>query len=524
MLENREQDRKNEGDDICIETDSPKRKANLLIVDDHLDSVRTLSIILSSHGFRVRKAISAQMALEAVEAEPPDLILLDIKMPDVDGYTFCATLKAESQTKDIPIIFLSVLDKALHKVKAFESGAVDYITKPFQPKEVLARISHQLIIQKQRKQLKQHNQRLKQEIRERRQAEAETKLLLTTIQAVSQASNFNDAVYSVLCEVRRGITWDYGEAWILSKDGTTLELCRTCYDSDDSLLNDFHNTTSELTFARDVEFLGEIWKSLQPIWIENLTQQETLSFLRTEAAIAAGLKTAFGIPILKKEEVLAVLVFFKRGQMPYESKLVKLVNAIALQLGELMQRLQVEDELRRANLELQRLANLDGLTQLANRRCFDESLNQEWQRLQREHACLALILCDIDYFKQYNDYYGHQAGDICLKKVAVVLVYNSRRSTDLVARYGGEEFVILLPHTEVDGAIYVAQQIQKEIANLGISHDNSVVNKYVTLSIGIACVVPSPESSPDNLVAAADRALYTAKAQGRNTYCVSYDN
>ncbi|KAF3890739.1 diguanylate cyclase [Tolypothrix bouteillei VB521301] len=497
-------------------------KANLLIVDDHLDNLRILAAILNKHGYKVRKAMSGHVAIETIRVEKPDLILLDIKMPDMDGYEVCTALKNSSETSEIPIIFLSALDDATDKVKAFESGCADYITKPFQAEEVLVRISHQLTIQKQRQELSAQNQRLHEEIQEKEQAEAETKLLLKTIQAVSQASNFDLALDAILCEVRQGIAWDYAEVWILSEDGTNLQLRRTSYDSKQVQFNRFHKASSPLRFAPYMGLVGQVWEFLQPVWIEDLAQVQPPVFLRTEAAIACGLKAAFGVPILLDQQLLAVLVFFKQSQIPYEFKIVQLVNAVALQLGELMQRKKAEESLRQAHQKLQRLANLDSLTQIANRRCFDEAFSQEWRRSRREGTFLALILCDVDYFKYYNDRYGHQAGDICLKQVAQALANNSRRPADLVARYGGEEFIVLLPNTDLNGAVHIAQKIQTEIAALGIAHESSLISQVVTISMGIACVVPTLENSPENLIATADEALYVAKARGRNTYSISY--
>ncbi|HBL14836.1 MAG TPA: diguanylate cyclase response regulator [Cyanobacteria bacterium UBA11162] len=173
-------------------------------------------------------------------------------------------------------------------------------------------------------------------------------------------------------------------------------------------------------------------------------------------------------------------------------------------------------QLEAANRELQRLASLDGLTQIANRRSFDECLQHEWKRLAREKAPLSLILCDIDFFKAYNDTYGHQAGDKCLKEVAQILHQAVRRPADLVARYGGEEFVIILPNTEVKGAVLVAQAIRSKLQAEAIPHAGSQVSDYVTLSFGVGGMIPRPGSSPNELIAMADQALYQAKLEGRD--------
>jgi two-component system, cell cycle response regulator len=275
------------------DTEALKNHADLLIVDDNIDNLALLSAILSQQGYRVRKAINGKVALKAIFLEPPDLILLDIKMPVIDGYAVCNQLKASPQTREIPIIFLSALDEAMDKIRAFEVGGEDYITKPFLAEEVLLRVRHQLKIQKQQQELKEHNRRLQKEIQERRQAEAATQLLLTTIHAVHQASDFKRALEILLCKVRQAMDWDYGEGWILGDDSMTLQLSQTCHDPmHDVSLNQFHQARLEISFTDGVGLLGRVWATHQSEWIEDVSQKQAPVFLRTEAAIRAGLKAA----------------------------------------------------------------------------------------------------------------------------------------------------------------------------------------------------------------------------------------
>ncbi|NJR66972.1 MAG: PleD family two-component system response regulator [Leptolyngbyaceae cyanobacterium CRU_2_3] len=302
---------------------------NILIVDDKPDNLRFLSEILTQQGYDTRTVISGRMALMAAETAPPELILLDIFMPGMDGYEVCHKIKSDPNTCDIPIIFLSALDDVSDKVRAFEVGGVDYITKPFETGEVLARVKTHLT------------------------------------------------------------------------------------------------------------------------------------------------------------------------------------------------RYRFQQELQLANQELKRLVNLDSLTQLANRRCFNEHLEQEWRRLMRDQQPLSLILCDIDFFKQYNDTYGHPAGDACLRQVAMVLQICVKRPADLASRYGGEEFAITLPKTPRSGAIELAQRIQVEIRQLRQVHATSSVSPYLTLSLGIATLIPQGDRSPDHLIAAADQALYQAKQAGRDCFALA---
>jgi diguanylate cyclase (GGDEF)-like protein len=325
---------------------------SILLVDDKPDNLRLLSTMLIEHQYEVRRVTKGVMALKTAKAAPPDLIVLDIKLPDIDGYEVCQSLKSDSLTAEIPIIFISALDHVLDKVKAFSVGGVDYITKPFQVEEVLVRVKNHLTLRTQHKQLLEQNERLQQEIQARKEIEA------------------------------------------------------------------------------------------------------------------------------------------------------------ALQESQL--------ELQKLNQELQRLVHLDGLTQTANRRQFDHYLQQEWDRLIAEQKPLSLIMCDVDYFKSYNDTYGHQAGDDCLRAIAQAISQAISRSTDLVARYGGEEFGIILPQTELGEAEAIAQKIQQEVQYLKLVHSQSQASAYITLSLGITCLIPQPNSSQCLLIEWADRALYQAKKQGRN--------
>lgn len=174
-------------------------------------------------------------------------------------------------------------------------------------------------------------------------------------------------------------------------------------------------------------------------------------------------------------------------------------------------------DLQATNRELRRLSSIDALTGIANRRHFDETLAREWRRAQRYAKALALIVCDVDYFKQFNDMYGHQTGDDCLRTVARVLEREARRPTDLVSRYGGEEFAVILPDTDAQGAVMVAERMRAAVQAMELMHAGSEVARVVTVSAGVAAHTPHRgEANPQRLVQAADAALYQAKRLGRN--------
>jgi diguanylate cyclase (GGDEF)-like protein len=173
------------------------------------------------------------------------------------------------------------------------------------------------------------------------------------------------------------------------------------------------------------------------------------------------------------------------------------------------------------NHRLEALSNTDGLLEIANRRHFDAKLDEEWRRAHRQQQPLSLLMIDVDYFKRYNDRYGHQAGDRCLQSVAMASLAALRRPGDLLARYGGEELAVILPNTEQNGAMLVAQAIQGGLAELRIPHSGSVVADHVTVSIGVATMVHDKQTHGAQLLAAADHGLYSAKEGGRNRICTA---
>ena len=316
---------------------------DILIVDDTPENLTVLRQMLTEEGYRVRPALSGEIALKAVQADIPNLILLDVMMPGMDGFEVCTKLKSEAGTRDIPIIFISALVETEDKVKGFQAGGVDFITKPFHAAEVLARV--------------------------------ETHLTLRNMQ---------------------------------------LRL-----------------------------------------------------------------------------------------------------------LDEIEERKRAETALEEANKELDQLASMDGLTKIANRRQFDRHLQQEWKRLRREQVPIALILCDIDYFKRYNDTYGHVAGDKCLQQVAQGIRRAVKRPADLVARYGGEEFVVILTNTDIDGAVKVAEEIKKEIGKLEIPHVQSEVGRHLSISMGVSSTVPDRSDGPEAFINDVDQFLYQAKDAGRDRIIAS---
>jgi diguanylate cyclase (GGDEF)-like protein len=244
------------------------------------------------------------------------------------------------------------------------------------------------------------------------------------------------------------------------------------------------------------------------IYLTNIVFQFTAGHLDIRAKISS------------KDEIGQLAKSFNNMALQLQTSLETLEQRVQERTAELV---IAKEKAEDANHKLEQLVNLDGLTQVANRRCFDGRLQEEWKRLAREQRPLSLILLDVDKFKLYNDYYGHLGGDDCLITIAQTMQQVVHRPADLVARYGGEEFSVLLPNTDLLGAIKVAQSIQQAICDRAIPHTQSDIKDIVTLSLGITSVIPTCDIKPDTIIASADKALYSAKKKGRDRYCTHLD-
>jgi diguanylate cyclase (GGDEF)-like protein/PAS domain S-box-containing protein len=413
------------------------RKPAILIVDDAPDNVSLLRTMMLRQDYQTFVATSGERALEIAQRVKPDLVLLDVVMPGMDGLETCRRLKAHPATARIPVIFMSARGETEDIVAGFDTGAVDYIPKPLRMEEVCARVRAQL------------------------------RLNSGSVAQKEQAERLRMIVDSM----------DQG-LLIVERNGRVQYANPAC--------------DRYLGYAAD-ELVG---RSLA----ELLAQPDNY-------ANGVGMMEAIG------HGTREVLIRHRDGGLRAMDLTMTPMHAadglfVAL-LHDITHHKQSEDALHRA-------AMLDPLTKIANRRHFDAFLEKEWQRAIRNAQPLSLVVLDVDHFKLYNDTLGHAAGDVCLQKVAQALEAHALRPTDLAARYGGEEFVLLFAETPHAAAARLAEAIRTTVEALQLPNPRSPTTPRITVSVGVATIVPTQLDEIEQLFVCADRAMYAAKGAGRN--------
>ncbi|MEH2206213.1 MAG: PAS domain S-box protein [Nostoc sp.] len=352
------------------------------------------------------------------------------------------------------------------------------------------------------------NTRKEAEVMLRQQAEGE-RLITEVTQQIRQSLNLEEVLNTTVNSIRQCLGSDSVAIYQLESDGSGNFAAESLSDNYPQRLElTMHPFSLNQDFSYYYQGLPKVFHDIQ----ESDFSADLFELLRLYQ-----IKAAVIVPILNGEHLWGLLIAHQCAAPRYwQAFEVNLLQQLASQVAIAIHQSVLYQQVQAANEELQRLATLDGLTQIANRRRFDEYLEAEWQRLKREQLSLSLILLDVDFFKLYNDTYGHLGGDDCLRQLASALKNIIKRPADLIARYGGEEFAIILPNTEIQGAICVAQTVRQGVRDLAIPHAQSRVCDRVTVSLGVVSIVPNAGISPPDLINAADKALYVAKQQGRN--------
>ncbi|MEH2182903.1 EAL domain-containing protein [Nostoc sp.] len=336
------------------------------------------------------------------------------------------------------------------------------------------------------------------------------RIVAAVTQRIRQSLELNEILQTTVAEVRQLFEVDRVVMYQFKPDWSGLVAVESLAEGCMSILG-FHVMDTCFQSTRAAYYQQGNTRAIEDI------ENAGLSPCHVDLLRSLQIRANLVVPILQQGCLWGLLIAHQcRHTRQWQQSEINLFNQLAGQAAIAIQQSELYHQLQQANQELQRLACSDGLTQVANRRCFDDTLNTQWQWLAREQSSLSLILCDVDYFKLYNDTHGHLAGDDALRQVAKAISQTVKHPADLVARYGGEEFAVILPNTNIEGAIAVARDIQTNINALQMPHPHSQVSEFITLSLGVATITPHSQLSPAILIAAADQGLYQAKAQGRN--------
>lgn len=505
---------------IKYENESDRSLEILLIEDNcaHAESIEELLAEAKQTSFAIIKVQRLRYALELLSNVKFDAILLDLSLPDSQGLDTIAQTKAKAQ--NIPIIVLTALNDRNQEIAALRQGAQDYLVKGKFDGELLAK-SIRYSIERQNTQ-----ETLRQ------QAERE-RLMVRMVEKIRQSLDLDEILQATVEEVRQFLNGDLVFIYRCYPDKPGKIVAQSFKKPSDAKfildsytsLNGFYFPSFDSPFTQTLEKLTSSSEDLVNIEdVYEAAQAELKAFL--VLPLSPNSQKARRIEPINKQannkqnssaRLWGVLVAHNYLTVrEWQEKDIAFLKQLSEQVTIAIEQSELYTELEVANQKLEELVNRDGLTNVANRRHFDSILNSEWQRLAREKQALSAIMCDVDFFKNYNDTYGHIAGDRCLQKIAQVLQKSVRRPADLVARYGGEEFAIILPNTDANGALHLAQQCHHQLEKLKLPHAKSPLSQYVTVSMGIATIIPYHNEDPLTLINAADRALYQAKQNGRN--------
>ena len=450
-------------------------KRRILIVDDEPLNVKLLAALLSGENYETILAFSGEEALGKINAESPDLILLDIMMPNMDGYEVTKRLKNNPNSRDIPVILVTALDGADNKIKGLEAGADEFLNKPVSTPELLARVKSLLRLKKYQDQLKTR----------------------------SQSRNFFTAATGEKRPIQDTI--DLPTILLVEDDKKDAKLIQSY----------LHGEPYQIKLVKD----GEETMSC--------VQREKIDLIVLDILLPGIDGFEVCRRLKKKEQTRNIQIVAITSLRDLESKirgielgaddyLVKPINRheLGVRVKALIKKKAYLDSLHEGYESAVHSAITDKLTGLYNQAYFKHFLDFEIKRSVRQKTPVTLFMLDVDDFKQYNDSLGHLAGDGILMELGE-LIRAKIRDSDLAARYGGEEFAVVLSNTDINEAVKSAERIRQIIHNHTFSHMKSLPSKKLSMSVGVA-VYPSDAGSVEELIQKADSALYRAKKEGKN--------
>lgn len=443
----------------------------VLIAEDNAVALKVLERNLKALNYEVVAAHDGLQAWQAFQAEPTPIVITDWEMPHMSGLDLCRAIRQHTTDRYVYIAMLTARGQKEDKLEALEAGADAFLSKPLDVAELQAnlRVAERILqaeatLQLQKQQLQDLNEELQNQ----------NENLQLSYQRVEHANRRFSELFEnvpVAC-------------FTVDMDGTVHEWNLAAQQL-------YGYTKQEVLFRPFYEkvFRGAAASRLHEI-LQRVVQGSMVTGIESEDYDAEGnlhyvIRNAFPIQNLHREVVGAII-----------------------SVVDVTYRVEYENQLKQLNQQLQNLAITDGLTGLHNHRAFQDYLEEQFQTAMHKKQPLAMILMDVDHFKQYNDTYGHQAGDEVLRRVAQILK-QSVRDGDFVARYGGEEFAVVLPRTDTENAVQVAERLREAIASA------EWTLRPITGSFGVASIRPDMETRRE-IIESADQALYEAKRGGRN--------
>jgi len=586
-----------------------KKKNSILIVDDESANISALKSILGTD-YVIYASSDGWDAIETADTFLPDVILLDVLMPGMDGYDIISTLKSSEKTQDIPVIFITGLDSTDAEEKGLALGAADYILKPFSSAIVKLRVLNQIKITNHTRAL---NERLRQQalmsqISHSFLSDAYIESMFTnTLQMVGEFMGITQILLYRVDDNGRAIVcyneWINPELNLQTRIGERMELGEpmlalihemlsshtgplylrsddpSFYDIMKPYRKNFNhyitlpiflhgNMYALLDFSKEIDehkwdeseielaiLVSSVFASVferdamerqyslvehSPLLDLYITADGGIEYANPAVTSVTGytkpelIKGGLGvffddktlaetverhIPNAKRQEE----VMFEIGLTRKDGvKLIMMVSIFQTRNNKFGMIINDLTKIRKLEKDAEKIY-YDGLTGIYNRRYFDEAIVRMIKTLSRPNGMLSLMIIDIDFFKNYNDTYGHSAGDECLKVLAMIFTKSVLRADDFVVRYGGEEFVVVLPYTGESGARIVADRLLNNVRKRNIPHENSVTADHITVSIGIVTSRVVHTNMADDYIDRADRMLYKSKQSGRNRYnCISF--
>ncbi len=462
-----------------------KMSGNILIVDDNTDNLRVLEGILAAEGYAFRAAVNSEAALTLVAERLPDLIILDIMMPGMDGFEVCRRLKAEPATFGIPVLFIAPLSDNEKKLRAFEEGCDDFIEKPFVKGEVLARVRPYLRRAAALYQLLRANRELSREIEARKSVEENSR-------------ECNSRAFQILHRI--------------SVPTFVVDMKH--------VITHWNKAVENLTGFSAGEMIGtrNQWRPLYPsprplmadLVVDNMPEVDIARLYGDKYRRSALIERAYeAVDFFPDIGEKGRWLFFTAA--PLTDSNGSIIGAIET-LQDVSEQKRAEEELRLSEHKYMEMSITDSLTKLYNSRQFFRQLGYETERAKRYGTPLSLVLLDIDNFKGFNDTYGHPEGDKVLKVLSDVIRRNIRDS-DTACRYGGEEFTVLLPETEVENAFIGAERIRKDFEAVTLSPDAGS-RVHMTISVGVSSYRADEQAT--EFLKRVDGAMYNAKRKGKN--------